>query len=157
MLVLCCVVWKRVSSHFSVYTLVMSSEIKWSRAAIEILIDEYRQHPCLWDPKSKLYKDRNAKMIACRSICNRLMCIYPHIVFNNEKIKKKIHTIRNQYGVQRNKVKSSKKSGSGFDTVYKPKLWFYDKMHFLNGVINEIRYSALDDDAVRFYFYFRHT
>ena len=109
----------------------MSSEIQWPRDAVNILIDEYQEHPCLWDMKSKSYIDRNAKRIAYRNICKRLMAIYPHIAFDNEKIKKKIHTIRNQYRIETNKMKSSMKPGSGFYAVHKPKLWFYDKMHFL--------------------------
>ena len=125
----------------------MSNEIRWSRNAIEILIDEYQKHPCLWDAKSKYYLDRNARIDACKNICSVLTSIYPHIAFDVDKIKKKIHTMRSQHRVVKNKVDASMKPGSGFDSVHKPRLWFFDKFHFLND-----RFPLDFDDSVRFLF-----
>lgn len=48
-----------------------------------------------------------------------------------EFIKKKIDLTRGNFRRENKKVKSSMKTGSGTDSVYKPKLWYYNLLLFL--------------------------
>jgi hypothetical protein len=49
-----------------------------------------------------------------------------------DDVKKKIQTLRSGYRKERNKVRTSYRSGAGTDAVYLPKLWYYKNLEFLN-------------------------
>jgi len=51
---------------------------------------------------------------------------------------KKMNALRKVYKKELSKVKNSSKSGAGVDEIYKPSLWYFDLLHFLN-----------DQDSVR--------
>ncbi|XP_049946341.1 uncharacterized protein LOC126439683 [Schistocerca serialis cubense] len=42
-----------------------------------------------------------------------------------------MHNLRTQFKVEHAKVKSTKSSGAGMNDIYKPSLWYYEKLMFL--------------------------
>lgn len=102
----------------------------WSRQDILILIESYRKYPCLWNVKSKLYKDRDKRAAALSSISEELKRNGVSATIN--EIKRKLDGIRCQYRREKNKMRKSKKSGTGTEDLYIPTLWFFDLLFFLN-------------------------
>ena len=45
---------------------------------------------------------------------------------------RKINSLRTVYRKEQQKVNKSNRSGAGADEIYKPTLWYYDLLHFLN-------------------------
>ena len=54
-----------------------------------------------------------------------------------EDIKEKLYKLRTQYKKKSIKVRSSSRIGVGLDDVHKSRLWFYEKISFLDG--NELK------------------
>ncbi|KAH9645935.1 hypothetical protein HF086_011397 [Spodoptera exigua] len=48
-----------------------------------------------------------------------------------ENVKKKINSLRAGFRKEHKKVQDRKKTGSGTDQVYVPKLWYYSQLEFL--------------------------
>lgn len=48
--------------------------MEWTNEKTLALIELYRSQPCLWDPKSKLYKLMNKKQDAWKDIAAELDC-----------------------------------------------------------------------------------
>ncbi|XP_015518840.1 uncharacterized protein LOC107223619 [Neodiprion lecontei] len=60
----------------------------------------------------------------------------------------KFHNLRNQFNIEHSKVKSSLKSGTGTDDIYKPSLWYYEKLLFLDSyVIPRRNRTSLDSQV----------
>ena len=69
-----------------------------------------------------------------------------HIVgLNEEDIKKKINTLRTQFRRELRLVAASKKSAT---EVHEPKLWCFQKLHFLNEGEEQLESKSNLDDAV---------
>ena len=119
----------------------MAEEIVWSHEAIEALIDSYRNAPCLWNNKVAAYKNKLQKLRALNDISANMAVLIPNISVS--KVDNKLKILRGQYLRARSNVKKSMKSGSGSETIYKPKLWFYDKLNFLNEAIDKRRHHPI--------------
>ena len=101
---------------------------KWTREEATLLLELSQSFPALWIVKSSDYMNRNVKVKYLEKIQKGLSTINPSITIEN--IKDKIHKMRVQYQKERVKVKLHSKSGE----VYKPTLWLYEKMSFLDAV-----------------------
>jgi len=99
-------------------------------------IELYKSFPCLWLVKSKEYSDRNKKSLAYEEMVKKYKEFDPSADRNT--VVKKINTLRTVYKKELSKVNNSSKSGAGADEIYKPSLWYFDLLHFLN-----------DQDSVR--------
>lgn len=99
-------------------------------------IELYRSFPCLWLVKCKDYSDRNKKDIAYTELVKKYQECDPSADRNT--VVKKINALRTVYRKELAKVIQSEKSGTGADDIYKPTLWYFDLLHFLN-----------DQDSVR--------
>ncbi|XP_037917861.1 uncharacterized protein LOC119655801 [Hermetia illucens] len=93
-------------------------------------IELYRSFTCLWLVKSKEYSDRNKKDLAYIELVKKFKEFDPSADRNT--VVKKINALRTVYKKELSKVKSSEKSGAGADDIYKPSLWYFDLLHFLN-------------------------
>ncbi|XP_074038616.1 uncharacterized protein [Leptinotarsa decemlineata] len=51
---------------------------------------------------------------------------------NRETVVKKINSLRSVYRKEVAKCNKSNRSGAGEDEIYKPALWYFDLLHFLN-------------------------
>ncbi|CAH0562746.1 unnamed protein product [Brassicogethes aeneus] len=106
------------------------SSYDWSRDATSCLIQLYEQHPCLYLPTHKEYHNRNTRNKALRSITFEFNKKNSTDVTADE-LKKKIHGVRTQFLSERQKIKKSEVSGASLDEIYKPKLWCFDQLGFL--------------------------
>lgn len=91
----------------------------------------YQNYPCLYLSTLPEYHNKNIKYTALNAITeafnkSTLANLKP------EDIKKKLHGIRTQYLSELNKIKKSKASGVSSTDVYKPKLWCFDLLTFMN-------------------------
>ncbi|XP_017476303.1 PREDICTED: uncharacterized protein LOC108366408 [Rhagoletis zephyria] len=90
----------------------------------------YEQHPCLWDPRNKLYRNHSFRTAALNAMISELQL---HLSIS--ELKTKIKSVRIMYSREAAKIASSKKSGAGTDDVYIPKVsWFQVAERFLKPV-----------------------
>ena len=107
-------------------TTMSTAHSSWSREDITVLIDCYRQYPCLWNPKLVSYKNRQHRDDAFKKIGAQ----FPN--HSISIIKGKIQTLRGQYRKELAAFKKSMKSGAGTDDIYTPKLWCFSLLSFLH-------------------------
>lgn len=93
-------------------------------------IELYKSYPCLWRVKSKEYSDRDKKNLAYDALVHKYKEIDASA--NREKVTKKINSLRTVYRKELAKVNKSNRSGAGEDEVYKPTLWYFDLLRFIN-------------------------
>lgn len=106
------------------------------REFLREFIQLYQSFTCLWLVKSKEYSDRNKKGLAYEEMVKKYKEIDPSADRNT--VVKKINALRTVYKKELSKVNNSSKSGAGADDIYKPSLWYFDLLQFLN-----------DQDSVR--------
>lgn len=108
----------------------MSDLRQASREFLVEFIELYKNSPCLWQIKSRDYSDRNKKDLAYAELVKK----YREIDRNADRstVVKKINSFRTVYKKELNKMNNSLKSGAGADDVYKPSLWYFEHLHFLN-------------------------
>ncbi|XP_065209890.1 uncharacterized protein LOC135838186 [Planococcus citri] len=88
--------------------------------------------PCLWHKADPLYKDRVKKDAA------EAHFIKFFNFTNATELRKKIRSIRNTYNQEIAKIKKSKSTGSGTDSIHIPKLaWFKEAHRFLSKNIGD--------------------
>ncbi|XP_066951681.1 uncharacterized protein [Macrobrachium rosenbergii] len=120
-------------------------DFEWDRRATLLLIDQYRQHPCLWNVKDELFRVRCQRVAAIDLITEELK--RRGLSVNKVKVKNKIECILNQYRRELRILKKSKTpgEGDGDEDIYIPKLWFFDELSFLRDGDNKGQSaSALD-------------
>lgn len=111
----------------------MMSQVKWNNDDIFQFLDVYEQYPILWNIKHKDYLNRNLKISNFEKLKNNLSSI--GLVVDSDQLRLKIKSIRDVYRQEIAKINRSKKSGAGTDSLYKPKLiWFNRANTFLNEV-----------------------
>lgn len=104
---------------------------KWKEEETPIFLDLYKNHECLWNNKSEMYKNRVLRDKAMKALLSELNIA--DVVETD--IKLKIKSIRTRYMAELNKVLKSEKSGTGRDDIYVPKLfWFSQADSFLRPV-----------------------
>ena len=111
-------------------TSAMEKSCHWDRRETLLLIELYRQNPCLWNIKANVYKNRNKRVADINKITAELqksgLCVIA------SEVRKKIDSIRSQYRRELRKVEKSKKSGVGADDIYTPTLWCFDNLCFFS-------------------------
>ncbi|XP_076034481.1 uncharacterized protein LOC143021091 isoform X2 [Oratosquilla oratoria] len=115
-----------------------ASPIEWTRSHTKHFIDLLKQHPCIWNHKSKEYKMRHIRSASFAYMRKKLSPILNRDI-KSEDIMKKMHTLKSQYQRELAAMKASQ-SDAGIDDVCKPKLWCFDELRFLGEA--DIRASA---------------
>lgn len=95
----------------------------WTTEEIGILIEAYREHRNLWDPKNLDYKNRIKKMDSYKEIAGLFDT-------SSEEVERKVKNIISQYQRERRNYKKMKKSGAG--QHFKAKWFGYNAMSFLH-------------------------
>ncbi|XP_054259572.1 uncharacterized protein LOC128984291 [Macrosteles quadrilineatus] len=109
-------------------------------------IEMYQSLPCLWQVSSKDYSNNIAKRNAYDQMTQ--LCIKVNPNANVDWVKKKIKSIRTVFRKEVKKVEGSKKSGAGVDSIYVPKLWYYDKLMFtLDETVPRQSLSSIEIEA----------
>ncbi|XP_066587643.1 uncharacterized protein [Prorops nasuta] len=102
---------------------------KWNNEAVLCLIESYKDEPCLYATNSVHYHNKHKRSEALKRICLNVSSQRPGTT--EVECSTKLHNLRNQFNIENQKVKASIKSGTGFDDVYKPTLWYFDNLKFL--------------------------
>ena len=117
--------------------------IEWSKKNTSVFIDLLKDRNCLWQVGCKDYKNKVLRDAAIKAITATMS---RHIVgLNEEDIKKKINTLRTQFRRELRLLAASKKSAT---EVHEPKLWCFQKLHFLNEAEEQLESKSNLDDAV---------
>ena len=119
---------------------------KWLQAEVILLLELYHGFPILWNVHSTDYKKRNVRMVFLRKIQEGLSATIPSITV--EDINEKLHKLRTQYQKERIKRKSSSRNGLELEYVYKPMLWFYQKMSFLDENEMKTPVSTMNEENI---------
>ena len=98
------------------------ADLRTSREFLTEVIHMYREYPCLWKVKSKVYSDRVRKNLAYEHLTTKLKEIDSDA--NKEKAVKKINSLRSCFRKEL-KANDSKTSGAGTDDTYTPSLWYF--------------------------------
>ncbi len=106
----------------------MSDIRSLSKEFLTEFIELYKSYPCLWQTKSKDYKDRNKKDKAYGDLLKKLREVEPSA--DKKKVKDKINSIRGSFRREMKKIEESKRSGKGADEIYSTHLWYYDLLLF---------------------------
>ncbi|XP_073839276.1 uncharacterized protein [Musca autumnalis] len=99
---------------------------KLNKNEIIKLISLYRCNDCLWNMNSNLYRRNDLKMKAYEDIALQMG-------MPTDVVKKKIRNLRSTYIGEKNKM--YKKSGSETEEVYRPTLFWFEEMRFLDASI----------------------
>ncbi|XP_068204479.1 uncharacterized protein [Palaemon carinicauda] len=122
-----------------------------SREFLTEFIALYESFPCIWRVKSKDYSDRDKKGKAYESLVEKFKEIDKNA--DRDMVVKKINSLRTVYRKELAKVNDSNRSGTE-EEIYKPSLWYFDLLHFLNdqetlrhsrNTMDEIQETAVDE------------
>lgn len=93
-------------------------------------IQKWKEHPVLWQTKSTINKNKDAREKARQSMLVFVKTRVPNAT--TATVKNKINSIRGTYRAQRVQVLASMRSGAAADSIYKPTLWYYSQLQFLD-------------------------
>ncbi|PIO12079.1 hypothetical protein AB205_0029400, partial [Aquarana catesbeiana] len=95
-----------------------------------IFIDMLRELPCLWQINHPEYKNQTKRKAALDNLLEFVRTVIPtaDIIY----LKILIGGLRSTYLREHKKVQDSQRSGAA-DDIYVPRLWYYDRLHFLSG------------------------
>ncbi|KAL5236885.1 hypothetical protein ACI65C_004295 [Semiaphis heraclei] len=86
-------------------------------------LEEYEGLPCLWDKDSDDFKLRTKRDNAEEYLLKTFN------IATVKELRQKIRSIRCTYNQEVSKIKSSITTGSGLNTIYKPKLVWFELAH----------------------------
>ncbi|PIO10626.1 hypothetical protein AB205_0154770 [Aquarana catesbeiana] len=95
-----------------------------------IFIDMFRELPCLWQINHPEYKNQTKRKAALDNLLQFVKTVIPTADITYLKIL--IGGLRSTYLREHKKVQDSQRSGAT-DAIYVPRLWYYDRLHFLTG------------------------
>lgn len=88
---------------------------RWSPEHINVLIDAYKEEPCLYATNTPNYHNKHLRTMALDRVKNAVLRLKPTVTA--KECSNKFHNLRNQFNIEHAKVKSSLKSGTGTDDV----------------------------------------
>ncbi|PIO32688.1 hypothetical protein AB205_0135210 [Aquarana catesbeiana] len=93
-------------------------------------IEKYREMRNLWEVKHPQYYIKPVR----KSMLERLLAFVQTFIpeATVEILEKKIGILRNMYRRKHNKIQTSLRSGASADDVYVPRLWYFNKLRFLD-------------------------
>lgn len=109
--------------------------MKWNCNNIIVFLDIYQKYPILWNIKDNNYCNTKLK----EEIFQQLYCDLNEKQLigemNIKQLKAKIKSIKDVFRQEVQKIEKSKKSGSGTEDVYVPKLVWFQQASFLSEVM----------------------
>ncbi|PIO10327.1 hypothetical protein AB205_0121020, partial [Aquarana catesbeiana] len=97
---------------------------------VSLFIDMLRELPCLWEINNPHYKNQTKRKAALDKLLEIVKQVIPTADITFLKIL--IGGLRSTYVRERQKVQDSPRSGAA-DDIYLPRMWYYDRLHFLAG------------------------
>jgi hypothetical protein len=89
---------------------------RWNHELTCKYVELYKEHECLWNMNSTLYKRKDARQSALEEIVRKVGLEN----FATEDAKQKIKSLRVIYQQESHKIDKSLSSGAGLEDVYKP-------------------------------------
>ncbi|XP_044268020.1 uncharacterized protein LOC123013520 [Tribolium madens] len=125
---------------------------QYTKVFLKEFIDLYKSHPALWQIKNKDYRNREKKAAAYEVLINKCREVEPDC--DKDTVVKKINSLRTCYRKEFKKVQRSLKAGATGEEVYKPKLWYFDLLSFINedSLLSSDSYFYLDEDVTNDFF-----
>ncbi|XP_063383498.1 uncharacterized protein LOC134669806 [Cydia fagiglandana] len=119
----------------------MQNQEKWCE-----FLDLYRENTCLWDIQSNTYMRRDLRNASYNLLLEKYREIEPNATL--DMVKKKIDIFRTGYRREVKKINESRVNSTSSGYEYKPTLWYFDKLTFLDfqGDISDIKDSYESDD-----------
>ncbi|PIO11217.1 hypothetical protein AB205_0037510 [Aquarana catesbeiana] len=97
---------------------------------LSAFIDKYREMKNLWEVKHPQYYLKHVRKSTLERLLSFVQTTIPEATM--ETLLKKIGILRNMYKREHNKIHESMRSGASADDVYVPRLWYYNKLRFLD-------------------------
>ncbi|XP_070498773.1 uncharacterized protein [Chironomus tepperi] len=104
----------------------MSGE--WQKSTVLDLITTYKENENLYNPKHKLYYNKQARNKSLDNILVSVRRTKSDVTIN--EIVKKIQILRTQFGQEMNKIEKSKVLGE--ELIYVPKIWWFKSLEFIS-------------------------
>ncbi|PIO10205.1 hypothetical protein AB205_0149810, partial [Aquarana catesbeiana] len=99
-------------------------------AFLSAFIHKYREMRNLWEVKHPQYYLKHERKSTLERLLTFVQTTIPEAMM--EMLLKKIGILRNMYTREHNKIQDSMRSGASADDVYVPRLWYYNKLRFLD-------------------------
>ncbi|PIN98368.1 hypothetical protein AB205_0157780 [Aquarana catesbeiana] len=93
-------------------------------------IDKYTEMRNLWEVKHSLYYNKQVRKTTLEKLLGFVKTQIPEA--NMKFLETKIGILRNMYRKEHNKIQASLRSGGSADYVYVSKLWYFQKLRFLD-------------------------
>ncbi|PIO27605.1 hypothetical protein AB205_0097260, partial [Aquarana catesbeiana] len=93
-------------------------------------IDKYREMRNLWEVKNSAYYNKPIRKATLKRLLAFVQTLIPEATLGI--LEPKIGILGNMYRRENNKIQASLRSGASADDVYVPKLWYYNKLSFLD-------------------------
>ena len=107
----------------------------WKDALVYLLIERWQEEPVLFNVRDPGYHDKVKRANAVEWIIMAMRENEHTPLPSSEQVLEKMNSLRCYYNTQRNKVKASQTTGSGTDSVYKPRWQFFDSFSFLSDMV----------------------
>ncbi|KAF6213332.1 hypothetical protein GE061_011051 [Apolygus lucorum] len=89
-------------------------------------IEVFKQHPCLWDVKSKDYVSNPARQIAWEQLLS--FCESRLGSVDLDWLKRKVHSMKGSFNKELKRMRDARKEG--FTGEWQPKLWYFENLLF---------------------------
>ncbi|XP_077334741.1 uncharacterized protein LOC143976181 [Lithobates pipiens] len=99
-------------------------------AFLSTFIDLVESHSNLWDTKHPQYPIRSARKKTLETVLAFVKTRLPQA--DTTFVSNKIQNLRSAYRREQRKILESQTSGSAAGQVYVPRLWYYDRLRFLD-------------------------
>ncbi|XP_076034871.1 uncharacterized protein LOC143021336 [Oratosquilla oratoria] len=120
---------------------------RWTEELTYKFVMLYKEHECLWNMHSEMYRNKLARQSALSDICVQMDVEN----FGINDAKQKIKILRTTFQQEQSKVEKSERSGAGFEDVYRYKpsvIWFQAMSDIMKqGVLKRTSQSSLDTVA----------
>lgn len=110
--------------------------MKWNSNNIIDFLIMYEKYPLLWNIKHKDYCYIKLKDEIFKSFYSELESQGLVEGMDEKQLKAKIKNIKDVYRNELAKIEKSRKSGSGTDDIYYPKLVWFDQANFFREVLS---------------------
>lgn len=110
--------------------------MKWNVNDIVDFLNIYEDYPILWNIKHPDYSNSKLKDEFLSQLYNQLAEKGLVEGFDIKQLKAKIKSIKDVFRQELNKIERSKKSGSGTEDIYKPKLAWFKTASYLSEVMS---------------------
>ncbi|XP_077340735.1 uncharacterized protein LOC143984423 [Lithobates pipiens] len=97
---------------------------------LSLFIDKYKEMSNLWHAKHKDYFNKPVRRATLERFLTFVQTWIPEA--DVDFVEKKIQILQNMYRKEKRKIEQSKTSGAAPGDVYVPRLWYFEKLRFLD-------------------------